>query len=54
MHLWRIILAGCDRRNRITDQHVLEEIKPYWNKTLQTFIMKNEALSQAQIGQKVV
>jgi chromosome partitioning protein len=52
--LFRILLTMYDRRNRVTNQHVLEEIKPYWSKTFQTVIMKNEALNQSQIAQKVV
>jgi chromosome partitioning protein len=52
--LFRILLTMYDRRNRVTNQYVLEEIKPYWNKTFQTIIMKNEALNQSQIAQKAV
>lgn len=52
--LFRILLTMYDRRNRITNQYVLEEIRPYWNKTFQTIIMKNEALNQSQIAQKAV
>jgi chromosome partitioning protein len=52
--LFRILLTMYDRRNRITNQYVLEEIKAYWSKTFQTIIMKNEALNQSQIAQKAV
>jgi chromosome partitioning protein len=52
--LFRILLTMYDRRNRITNQYVLEEIRPYWSKTFQTIIMKNEALNQSQIAQKAV
>ena len=52
--LFRILLTMYDRRNRVTNHYVLEEIKPYWNKTFQTIIMKNESLNQAQIAQKAV
>ncbi len=52
--LFRILLTMYDRRNRVTNHYVLEEIKPYWNKTFQTIIMKNEALNQSQIAQKAV
>jgi chromosome partitioning protein len=52
--LFRILLTMYDRRNRVTNQYVLEEIKPYWSKTFQTIIMKNEALNQSQIAQKAV
>jgi chromosome partitioning protein len=52
--LFRILLTMYDRRNRVTNQYVLEEIRPYWSKTFQTIIMKNEALNQSQIAQKAV
>jgi len=52
--LFRILLTMYDRRNRVTNQYVLEEIRPYWKKTFQTIIMKNEALNQSQIAQKAV
>ncbi len=52
--LFRILLTMYDRRNRVTNQFVLEEIRPYWNKTFQTIVMKNEALNQSQIAQKAV
>jgi chromosome partitioning protein len=52
--LFRILLTMYDRRNRVTNQYVLGEIRPYWNKTFQTIIMKNEALNQSQIAQKAV
>ncbi len=52
--LFRILLTMYDRRNRVTNHYVLEEIKPYWKKTFQTIIMKNEALNQSQIAQKAV
>jgi len=52
--LFRILLTMYDRRNRVTNQYVLEEIKPYWGKTFQTIIMKNEALNQSQIAQKAI
>lgn len=52
--LFRILLTMYDRRNRVTNQYVLEEISPYWEKTFQTIIMRNEALNQSQIAQKAV
>jgi chromosome partitioning protein len=52
--LFRILLTMYDRRNRVTNQYVLEEIRPYWEKTFQTIIMKNEALNQSQIAQQAV
>jgi chromosome partitioning protein len=51
---FRILLTMYDRRNRVTNQYVLEEIRPYWQKVFQTIIMRNEALNQAQIAQKAV
>jgi chromosome partitioning protein len=51
---FRILLTMYDRRNRITNQYVLQEIRPYLSKTFQTIIMKNEALNQAQIAQKAI
>ncbi len=52
--IFRILLTMYDRRNRVTNQYVLQEIRPYWPKTFQTIIMKNEALNQAQIVQKAI
>jgi chromosome partitioning protein len=52
--IFRILLTMYDRRNRVTNQYVLQEIRPYWSKTFQTIIMKNEALNQAQIVQKAI
>jgi chromosome partitioning protein len=51
---FRILLTMFDRRNRITNEYILEQLKPYRDKTFKTVIMKNEALNQAQIAQKVV
>ncbi|MGQ9689339.1 MAG: ParA family protein [Desulfobaccales bacterium] len=52
--IFRILLTMYDRRNRVTNHYVLQEIRPYWKKTFQTIIMKNEALNQAQIAQKAI
>ncbi|MBM4273370.1 MAG: ParA family protein [Deltaproteobacteria bacterium] len=52
--LFRILLTTYDRRNRVTNEYILEQLKPYRDKTFATFIMKNEALNQAQIAQKAI
>jgi chromosome partitioning protein len=51
---FRILLAMFDRRNRVTNEYILEQLKPYRDKTFHTVIMKNEALNQAQIAQKAI
>jgi chromosome partitioning protein len=43
-----------DRRNRVTNEYILEQLKPYRDKTFATLIMKNEALNQAQIAQRSI
>ena len=43
-----------DRRNRVTNEYILEQLRPYRDKTFTTLIMKNEALNQAQIAQKAI
>jgi chromosome partitioning protein len=52
--LFRILLTMYDRRNRVTNDYILEQLKPYRDKTFATPIMKNEALNQAQIAQKSI
>jgi chromosome partitioning protein len=52
--VFRILLTMFDKRNRITNEYILEQLKPYRDKTFQTIIMKNEALNQAQIAQKAI
>jgi chromosome partitioning protein len=52
--VFRILLTMFDRRNRVTNEYILEEIKPYRNHTFTSIIMKNEALNQAQIEQKAI
>lgn len=52
--LFRILLTMYDRRNSITNEYILEQLKPYREKTFNTIIMKNEALNQAQIAQKAI
>jgi chromosome partitioning protein len=51
---YRILLTMFDRRNRITNEYILEQLKPYRDKTFKTVIMKNESLNQAQIAQKSI
>ena len=51
---FRIMLTMFDKRNRITNEYILEQLKPYREKTFATAIMKNEALNQAQIAQKSI
>ncbi len=51
---FRILLTMYDRRNRVTNEYILEQLKPYRGKTFATVIMKNEALNQAQIAQKSI
>jgi chromosome partitioning protein len=52
--LFRILLTMFDRRNSVTNEYILEQLKPYREKTFSTIIMKNEALNQAQIAQKAI
>ncbi len=51
---FRILLTMFDRRNSVTNEYILEQLKPYRDKTFTTIIMKNEALNQAQIAQKAI
>lgn len=51
---FRILLTMFDKRNRVTNDYILEELRPYREKTFHTVIMKNEALNQAQIAQKAI
>jgi chromosome partitioning protein len=52
--LYRILLTMFDKRNRVTNDYILEQLKPYREKTFDTMIMKNEALNQSQIAQKAI
>ncbi len=52
--LFRILLTMFDKRNRVTNEYILEQLAPYREKTFETIIMKNEALNQAQIAQKAI
>ncbi|MGQ9689510.1 MAG: ParA family protein [Desulfobaccales bacterium] len=51
---FRILLTMFDRRNRVTNEYILEQLRPYRDKTFRTLVMKNEALNQAQIAQKAI
>ena len=51
---FRILLTMFDRRNRITNEYILEQLRPYRDKTFQAIINKNESLNQAQIAQKAI
>jgi chromosome partitioning protein len=51
---FRILLTMFDRRNRVTNEYILEQLRPFQEKTFKTIIMKNEALNQAQIAQKAI
>jgi chromosome partitioning protein len=52
--LFRILLTMYDRRNRVTNEYILEQLAPYHDKTFKSIINKNEALNQAQIAQKAI
>jgi chromosome partitioning protein len=52
--LYRILLTMFDKRNKVTNEYILEQLEPYRDKTFNTIIMKNEALNQAQIAQKAI
>lgn len=52
--LFRILLTMYDKRNRVTNEYILEQLAPYRDKTFKTMINKNEALNQAQIAQKAI
>jgi len=51
---FRILLTMFDKRNRVTNEYILEQLRPYRDKIFKTMIMKNEALNQAQIAQKAI
>ena len=51
---FRILITMFDKRNRVTNEYILEQLRHYQDKTFKTIIMKNEALNQAQIAQKAI
>ncbi len=52
--IFRILLTMYDRRNRITNEFIMEQLRPYMEKTFSAIIMKSEALNQAHIAQKAI
>ena len=53
-HIFRILLTMFDKRNRVTNEYILEEIGPYRTMTFASIILRNEAINQAQIEQKAI
>ncbi|MBM4284856.1 MAG: hypothetical protein FJ128_06350 [Deltaproteobacteria bacterium] len=53
-NIFRILLTMFDKRNKVTNEYVLEEIRPYRDLTFKTIILRNEAINQAQIEQRAV
>ncbi len=51
---FRVLLTMFDHRNKVTNQYILDELRPYRDKTFSAIIRRNEALNQAQIAQKAV
>lgn len=51
---FRVLLTMYDPRNRVTNQYIMDELKPYRSKTFDSIIRKNEAINQAQIAQKAI
>jgi len=54
MSYLRILLTMFDVRNKVTNDFILKELKPFKNMIFETKIMKNEALNQSQIAQKSI
>jgi chromosome partitioning protein len=51
---FRVLLTMFDHRNKVTNEYILEELRPYRDKTFAAIVRRNEALNQAQIAQKAV
>ncbi len=51
---FRVLLTMFDPRNRVTNQYILDELRPYRDKMFAAVIRKNEAINQAQIAQKAI
>ena len=49
-----ILLTMFDKRNKVTNEFILSQLEPYRERMFETVIMKNEALNQASIAQKVI
>jgi chromosome partitioning protein len=52
--IFRVLLTMYDRRNRVTNEYIMEQLAPYREKIFKAMINKNEALNQAQIAQKAI
>jgi len=50
----RILLTMFDKRNKITNEFILNQLKPYEKWIFKTIIMKNESLNQSQMAQKSI
>jgi len=50
----RILLTMFDKRNKITNEFVLNQLKPYNEWIFETIIMRNESLNQAQMAQRSI
>ncbi|OPX20747.1 MAG: hypothetical protein BZ151_02430 [Desulfobacca sp. 4484_104] len=53
-NFFRILLTMFDKRNRVTNEFILEQLRPYLEVTFATIIMRCEALNQAHIAQRAV
>lgn len=49
-----ILLTMFDKRNKVTNEFILTQLEPYKDRMFETIIMKNEALNQASIAQKLI
>jgi len=50
----RILLTKCDSRKSITNDWVINQLKPYRNMVFKTSIRQNEALNQAHIAMEPI
>jgi len=50
----RILLTMFDKRNKITNEFVLNQLEPYNEWIFETIIMRNESLNQAQMAQRSI
>jgi chromosome partitioning protein len=51
---FRVLLTMFDHRNKVTNEYILEELRPYRDKTFAAIVRRNEALNQAQITQQAI
>ena len=49
-----ILLTMFDKRNKVTNEFILSQLESHKERMFETVIMKNEALNQASIAQKVI